>query len=172
MTVALDDTGLVARIRAREPAALETVVREYLPQIIRAARGAGLRIEEAEDIAHATFVTFLEKADTFEGRSHVRTWLFGILFRKIMEVRRMIERERQTDNIDELMKSRFDEKGSWSRPPSAEAEVFGREIRDRTAECLENAPPKQRLAFVLREVEGLETDEICKILEVTVTNLV
>ncbi len=171
MTVALDDPGLAARIRAREGAALEAVVHEYLPQIVRAARGAGLRREEAEDIAHATFVTFLEKADTFEGRSHVRTWLFGILFHKIMEVRRMIERERQTDEIDELMESRFDANGSWSRPPSAEAKVFGREIRERTAECLEAAPPKQRLAFVFREVEGLETDEICKILDVTITNL-
>jgi RNA polymerase sigma-70 factor (ECF subfamily) len=171
MTVAFDDPGLVGRIQAREPAALEAVVHEYLPQIVRAARGAGLKREEAEDIAHATFVTFLEKAGSFEGRSHVRTWIFGILFHKIMEVRRMIERERRTDDIDEVMESRFDPKGSWSRPPSADVEVFGREIRERTAECLENVPPKQRLAFVLREVEGLETDEICKILEVTVTNL-
>ncbi len=171
MTVALDDPGLVGRIRARESAALEAVIHEYLPQIVRAARGAGLRAEEAEDIAHATFVTFLEKADTFEGRSHIRTWLFGILFHKIMEVRRMIERERKTDDIDEVMESRFDATGSWSRPPSADVAVFGREIRERTAECLENAPPKQRLAFVLREVEELDTDEICKILEVTVTNL-
>jgi RNA polymerase sigma-70 factor (ECF subfamily) len=171
LTVALDDIGLVARIRAREPAALEAVVHQYLPQIVRAARGTGLTMEEAEDVAHATFVTFLEKADSFEGRSHVRTWLFGILLHKIMEVRRMIERERQTDDIDVVMESRFDSKGSWSRPPSAEAEVYGREIRERTAECLESAPPKQRLAFVLREVEGLETNEICKILEVTITNL-
>ena len=171
MTVAFDDPHLVGRIQAREPAALEAVVHEYLPQIVRAARGAGLRLEEAEDIAHSTFVTFLEKADSFEGRSHVRTWIFGILFHKIMEVRRMIERERRTDDIDEVMESRFDGTGSWSRPPSADAGVFGREIRERTAECLENVPPKQRLAFVLREVEGLETDEISKILEVTITNL-
>ena len=171
MTTALNDTGLVARIRAREPAALEAVVHEYLPQIVRAARGAGLTKEEAEDIAHATFVTFLEKAEAFEGRSQVRTWLFGILLHKIMEVRRMSHRERQTDDIDEVMESRFDANGSWSRPPSADAKVFAREIRERTAECLEGATPKQRLAFVLREVEGLETNEICKILEVTITNL-
>ncbi len=170
MTVALDDSSLVPRIRARDPAALEAVVIEYLPQVVRAARGAGLTLEEAEDVAHATFVTFLEKAESFEGRSHVRTWLFGILFHKIMEVRRMIARERQTDDIDEVMESRFDPSGSWSRPPSAEAEVYGREILERTAECLDTAPPRQRLAFMLREVEGLETNEICKILEVTETN--
>jgi RNA polymerase sigma-70 factor (ECF subfamily) len=171
VTIAFDDAGLAGRIRARDPDALEAVVKEYLPQIVRAARGAGLHVQEAEDVAHATFVTFLEKAETFEGRSQVRTWLFGILFRKIMEMRRMIERERQTDDIDEIVEKRFNRDGSWSTPPAAEAAVYSREVLEHTSECLDAAPPKQRAAFVLREVEGLATDEICKILEISGTNL-
>lgn len=172
MSLAVDQSELTARIRQRDPETLEAVIHEYLPQVVRAARGAGLTKQEAEDVAQSTFITFLEKADTFEGRSHVRTWLFGILFHKIMEVRRLLERERQADDIDEVMESRFDANGSWRTPPrSAEAEVYGREVRERTAECLEAAPPKQRMAFVFREVEGLTTSEICKILEVTGTNL-
>lgn len=172
MSLAVDQSELTARIRQRDPETLEAVIHEYLPQVVRAARGAGLTKQEAEDVAQSTFITFLEKADAFEGRSHVRTWLFGILFHKIMEVRRLLERERQVDDIDEVMESRFDANGSWRTPPrSAEAEVYGREVRERTAECLEAAPPKQRMAFVFREVEGLTTSEICKILEVTGTNL-
>ncbi len=38
-------------------------------------------------------------------------------------------------------------------------------------ECLEGLPTKQRMAFILREVQELESKEVCKILEVTVTNL-
>ena len=172
VSIAFDDPRLVARIRQREPEALEAIVREYLPQIVRAARGAGLKTQEAEDVAQSTFITFLEKADTFEGRSLVRTWLFGILFRKIMEMRRVLDRERHTDDIDEVMESRFDANGSWFTPPrSAEADFYSREVRERMGECLEEAPPKQRIAFVLREIEDLATEEICKILEVTVTNL-
>lgn len=172
MSLAVDQSELTSRIRQRDPETLEAVIHEYLPQVVRAARGAGLTKQEAEDVAQSTFITFLEKADAFEGRSHVRTWLFGILFHKIMEVRRLLERERQVDDIDEVMESRFDANGSWRTPPrSAEAEVYGREVRERTAECLEAAPPKQRMAFVFREVEGLTTSEICKILEVTGTNL-
>jgi RNA polymerase sigma-70 factor, ECF subfamily len=171
VTVAFEDAGLAVRIRARDPDALEAVVKEYLPQVVRAARGAGLHVQEAEDVAHATFVTFLEKADTFEGRSQVRTWLFGILFRKIMEMRRIIERERQTDDIDEIVEKRFDRRGSWSTPPAAEAAVYSREVLEHTSECLDAAPPRQRAAFLMREVEGLATAEICKILEISDTNL-
>ncbi len=171
MTIVFDDAALAVRIRARDPEALEEVVKKYLPQIVRAARGAGLNQQEAEDAAHATFVTFLEKADTFEGRSQVRTWIFGILFRKIMEVRRVIERNRLADDIDEVMESRFDAHGSWQRPPSAESAVYSREVREHTADCLEAAPHKQRMAFMLREVEDLDSDEICNILQVSATNL-
>lgn len=172
MSTLLDDPRLAARIRARDPEVLEAIVREYLPQVVRAARGAGLNADEAEDVAQSVFITFLEKADTFEGRSKVRTWIFGILFRKIMEMRRVLERDRQTDDIDSVVECRFDAEGSWQTPPrSADVDVYGREVRERTAECLEQAPPKQRMAFILREVEGLHTDEICKILEVSDTNL-
>lgn len=59
----------------------------------------------------------------------MRTWLFGILFHKIMEMRRVIERERQSGGIDAVMESRFDSAGSWSRPPAADAKVLGRGIR-------------------------------------------
>lgn len=165
------DPAFLARIRSRDPDTLERIVRDYLPQVVRAARAAGLAPHEADDAAQTTFITFLEKADTFEGRSHVRTWLFGILFHKIMEMKRVRERDRQTDDIDDVMESRFNANGSWSRPPRpADAELYARQVRQGISDCLDTASSKQRMAFVLREVEGLPTDEICKILEISDTN--
>jgi RNA polymerase sigma-70 factor (ECF subfamily) len=168
----LDSPELAERIRARDPEALEAVVETYLPQILRAARGAGMNPQEAEDVAQNTFTTFVESAERFEGRSHVRTWVFGILYRKISETRRKLGKARQMDDIDEVFESRFDENGSWSQPPrAADVELEAKETRQEISDCLEAAPPNQRLAFVLREVEGLSSDEICKILEVSSTNL-
>lgn len=165
------DAEFLANIRPREPNTLEEIVRKYLPQVVRAARAAGLAPHEADDAAQSTFITFLEKAETFEGRSHVRTWLFGILFRKVMEMRRGIGRDRETDEIDDIVESRFNANGSWIRPPqAADAELYARQVREGIDDCLETAPPKQRMAFVLREVEGMTTAEVCKILEVTDTN--
>lgn len=164
---------VVARaIRERDPATLRQVTEAYLPQILRAARGAGLHGAEAEEVTQETFLTFLEVAPRFEGRSHVRTFLFGILYRKISEARRGQARDRRHDPIDDVMEARFSPDGSWSRPPEASDRlVRTRELARLLADCLAESPTNQRVAFHLREVEGLSTDEICKILEVTPTNL-
>jgi RNA polymerase sigma-70 factor (ECF subfamily) len=167
------DTDNVARaIRERDPATLRQVTEAYLPQILRAAHGAGLHGAEAEEVTQETFLTFLEVAPRFEGRSHVRTFLFGILYRKVSEARRGQARDRRHDPIDDVMEARFSPDGSWSRPPEASDRlVRTRELERLLADCLGESPTSQRVAFHLREVEGLSTDEICKILDVTPTNV-
>ena len=171
-TVGLDDPTLPARLRAGDPAALDLVVRAYLSQILRAARGAGLDPSQAEDVTQATFTTFIETASRFEGRSHVRTWLFGILYRKLSERWRGTARDREMDALDDVMEHRFDVDGSWSRPqPAADTRVYAREIKAHLATCLNELSPAHRHAFQLREVQEFTTSEICKILDVTSTHL-
>ena len=168
----VDDPDFAARIRERDAPALEEVVRRYPPQILRAARGAGLVPQLAEDVAQYTFVTFVETAPRFEGRSHVRTWLFGILYKKIAAARRNLGRDNEMDDIDAVFEQRFDETGSWMRPPRpVDAGVYDAEVRQGIDGCLDRVPTNQRMAFVLREIEGMHAQEICKILEVTRTNL-
>ena len=172
MKMSIDDPQFANRIRAADPEALRAVVTSYLGQIHRAARSAGLDPERAEEVAQATFTTFIEKAKSFEGRSHVRTWLFGILYHKIRETRRQLQQERQMDEIDESFEKRFDAKGSWVRPPQpVDVQLYASEIREHFEDCLETAPTQQRMAFVLREVDGLSSDEICNILDISSTNL-
>ena len=100
-----EDPQFVERIRRCDADALRDVVESYLPHILNTARASGLAPERAEDVTQATFATFLERASAFEGRSHVRTWLFGILYRKISEARRGLDRERRSDAIDQIMEA-------------------------------------------------------------------
>ena len=79
MQVLIDDPQMSERIRRKDPETLQAVVRAYLAQVLRAARAAGMDSQNAEEVTQATFTTFLEKAAQFKGKSHVRTWLFGIL---------------------------------------------------------------------------------------------
>jgi len=170
--VSLSDPRLPDRVRERDPEALQAIVRAYLPQVLRAARGAGLDDTQAEDVAQETFATFVDTAPRFEGRSHVRTWLFGILYRKIAERRRHLDRDRRIDDIEDVVESRFNAQGRWSHPPrQPDSELFGKQASAKIRDCLDSAPTQQRLAFLLREVEGLSTPEICNILGISDTNL-
>jgi len=167
-----DKAAFAARIRERDEGAIKEVVHAYLPQILRAALGAGLDKPLAEDVTQSTFATFIETAHRFEGRSHVRTWLFGILYNKISETRRRLKRDRETDDIDEVFEQRFSKNGFWTKPPPpVDAGVFEKEVRQGIDDCLEEVPEKQKMAFVLREIEDVDSEQICNILEVTRTNL-
>lgn len=169
-TAAIND--LLERLRNRDPQALIEVAGDHARTLFRAARGLGFSKDEAEDLVQEVFTTFLEKLDTFEGRSQLRTWLFGILHRKALERRRATAKENRMDPIDEVFESRFDRAGNWVRPPAdIEQLLLSKEIGEHIRGCMDGLPYNQRQAFVLREVEGFEAGEICKILEVSVTNL-
>ncbi len=169
---AIGRDDLAAQVRAGNRTAIQTVVETYLAQILRAARGAGLDPQQAEDVTQATFTTFIEAAPRFEGRSSVRTWLFGILYKKIAEARRARQRDRQMDEIDEAFERRFDASGNWSTPPQPiDANLHSKDVQREIFACLDAAPPRQALAFVLREVKELSSEDICNVLGVTSTNL-
>lgn len=171
-TPSFSEPAFLERLRAREERAVRDVVRAYLPQTLRAARAAGLTDDEAKDASQAAFVVFFEKLPEFEGRSHIRTWLFGILYKKIQEGFRGRRRENEHDDIDGVLEARFSGDGHWSRPPeNVEREIESRELGRDIQDCLEGVPDKQRVAFLMREVQGFTTDELCNILSVTVTNL-
>lgn len=164
-------TAFLERLRRRDPDALAEAVRDHARPLMRAARGLGFAEQDAEDLVQDVFKTFLERLDSFEGRSQLRTWLFGILHRKALERRRASIVDDRMDPIDEVFESRFDAKGNWSRPPAdLERLMLSNEIGKLIRGCMDGLPVNQREAFVLREVEGLDSGEICKILDVSITN--
>lgn len=162
---------LLTRLKRRDPEALEAAVREHARPLFRAARGMGFSEQEAEDLVQDVFVSFLEGIDRFEGRSRLRTWLFGILHRKAMERRRELAADERTDPIDAVFESWFKPPGRWAAPPAdLERLLLSQEAGHLILQCLNDLPANQREVFVLREVEGLSAPEICKILDISGTN--
>ena len=159
-------------IRRRDPAALEAVARENVGPLLRAARAAGLGDADAYDTVQEALLVFVQKADRYDGRASVRTWLFGILFNKIAERRRAVAREEATDDIEAVVNARFGARGQWIKPPrTPDAELAAGQAMKMLEECLEQLPERRRAAFVLREVEQLEVQEVCNVLEVSRNNL-
>lgn len=150
---------------------MTALVHAYAKQLYRTGRGLGLDHDSTEEAVQSTFLTLLESAERFEGRSSTRTWLFGIFLNKVREHWKEIRRAGEQEAIDEVIESRFDTKGRWLQPPEdIEARIAASEFRVFLNACLEALPPLQRSAFHLREVEEMSTEEICKILEVSTTH--
>ena len=71
-----------------------------------------------------------------------------------------------------MFEGRFDEARTWSRPPrGTDDELFAKEAQREIGDCRDGLLERQRMAFLLREIEGMATHEICKSLEVSATNV-
>lgn len=168
----LSDSDLLTQLKTRDPQVLSEVVRAHLRPLIRAARAMGVEEASVEDLVQEVFATFLSSLDRFEGRSQLRTWLFGILYRKIFEFRRARAVKQKHCSIDEVFEKRFDPQGNWSRPVQDVHRLLeSSQAGDLIQGCLEELSHKQRSVFTLREVDGLDSVEICKILDISDTNL-
>lgn len=164
--------AFLADLRERRPEAVARVVRDHAADLLRAALGLGLPPAEAEELAQASLVTFLEVAPRFEGRSSVKTFLFGILYRKALERGRKAARELAVDPADEVFESRFGWNGHWRKfPEGPEQEAQAAEAAGHLKDCLELLTPLQRSAFQMKEVDGLENEGVCNALEVESTHL-
>lgn len=138
----------------------------------------------AEDLVQETLLAALNARKRFQGDSSVRTWLTGILKHKIMDEFRRQAREAPLPDSPEAAlaaaeaqraEESFTENGKWSLPPAswgdAEQTLSRTQLWSLIEQCLAALSPRMARLFVLRELWEMETDEVCKELEMTPTNL-
>ena len=137
--------------------------------------------ESAEDLVQECLVAALGAWPKFDGRSSVRTWLVGILKHKLIDRHRQTTRETAVDaDSDELTalseRNFFSKSGKWKGMTSnwrgAPAEMLEKgEFWDVLRRCLAALPAPVAKAFHLRELDQLASEEVCKVLDLTPTNL-
>lgn len=153
-------------------------VESLRPQLLRFAR-AQLRNEAwAEDAVSETLLAALEKPQAFAGQSQLKTWLVGILKHKLVDQLRRASREATLlvdDDGEDVEALLFDENGGWRSLPAdwgdPHAALGQRQFFEVLEACVEHLPPAQGRAFMMREWLELSTEEICKELRVSTTNL-
>lgn len=156
----------------REEMAVSKLVKAYTQHLYKAALGMGLSEEKAHDVTHSCWLTFFEILDRFEKRSHVRTFLFGILYHKVSEQRRSNMKFENTDPIETVIESQFKSDGHWAkdiREPSDQLE--GKEAMSIIEKCLEHLPDLQKSVFMMKVVQEFDSDEICDALNIKATHL-
>ncbi|MBC7931525.1 MAG: sigma-70 family RNA polymerase sigma factor [Rubrivivax sp.] len=139
----------------------------------------------AEDAVQETLLAALQGHEKFAGRGSERTWLIGILKHKIVDHFRRTSREAATGQIeDELPEQHglFNESGKWADHWSKHnAPVDWRadparlceqgEFWEVFSQCLSPLPERVASAFLLREVDGVSSAEICEVFGISANNL-
>lgn len=137
------------------------------------------RSEVAEDLVQETLLAALRSQQQFRGEADERTWLLAILKRKIIDHLRLRERESaftSFDKPDEWVDDLFDQRerwkvapGNWERGPGAAMERA--EFWGVFSNCLGKLPQRMAEAFSQREIDQRPTEEICKELAISPSNL-
>ena len=154
-----DDT-LVSRARAGDTEAFEELVMLHAGRLHAALRGFGLDESEAQEVAQESFLRAWRGLHRFEGRSLFSTWLYRIGFN---EAQRRLAKHPPAGTFVSTSERPVDELPDAATGPAGRAEQ--RELRTALARALQHLPPKLRAAVILRDVEGLSTEEAATVLE-------
>lgn len=183
-----EDTKLIARLQQGDELAFDELVNKHHGALIRVALGHVADREVAEEVVQDTWMAVIEGLNRFEGRSSLRTWIFGILIHKAKD--RGVREKRHTtfsafeslDEDDEAVDpSRFQQSGAWAGhwafPPqpwddqTPEKLLGSQQAVNAMNLAIEALPANLKEVLILRDVEGVEAKEVCEILKITETNL-
>jgi RNA polymerase sigma-70 factor (ECF subfamily) len=180
---------LVEALRRGDRDAYASLVDELTPSMLRVAMAHVPSRAVAEEVVQDTWVGVLNGIDRFEGRSALRTWIFGILLNiartrgkrekrtlPFSSLRRRTEEGRDEPAVDpdRFQGRRGEAPGAWASPPAEwlepERKLASDEARNVMLEAIAGLPPRQREVIVLRDVQGYSAEDARNALDISETN--
>jgi len=164
-----EEMALVHAAKAGDVSAFESLVKKYDRNVFRIANHITHNREDAEDVVQDAFLKAYENLEQFQGQSKFYTWLVRIAVNEaLMKLRK--RRPERTVSLDEDVKTEEDslprEVADWS--PNPEQQYSQAELKDILTRTIQGLPPGFRTVFVLRDVEGLSTEETAEALDLSI----
>jgi len=183
---AAEETELLARLRAGDERAFETLVERHYPTMLAVARHYVKTRAVAEEVVQEAWLGVLKGIDRFEGRSSLRTWILRILVntaktRGAREARSVpFASLAPEDDEPAVEPGRFrgaDDPfpghwraypGNWQRQP--DEALADRETLDVVLATIHELPAPQRIVITMRDIQGCDSEEVCEALDVSEGN--
>jgi RNA polymerase sigma-70 factor (ECF subfamily) len=171
-----DDAELLVRVRAGDEAAFLALVDRHQAMLLRLASSFVPSTAVAEEVVQDTWLGVLRGLDGFAGRSSFKTWLLRIL---VNRARSTGAREDRTVAVGDagpvVDRARFDASGAWMSPPQhwvedSDDRLLAESLAPRIATVLGELPGRQRDVLMLRDVDGLSSQEVCEVLDISEGN--
>ena len=161
------DRRLIARLQARDQTAVQELAERYSSRIYQLAMRHMKNREDAEEVTQDVLMKVYRKVGSFRGDAALSSWIYRITFNTAMSKLRNTRLARQADQEKErtlAASSAGDERPRTSRQPAdwshmPDEEPLRRQLRDAVAQAIRELPEIYRAPVVLRDIQGLTTEE-------------
>ncbi|WP_299432242.1 sigma-70 family RNA polymerase sigma factor [uncultured Maribacter sp.] len=134
--------------------------------------------EIAKDLVQETFFAGLKSAKNYKGDAAERTWLIAILKRKVIDHYRKINSKKGKAEVRMNYSSNSDSEGDWLEEQVADPfstmnnnVLENEELGEAIQLCISKLPKKQSKVFVMKTIQGIDTEDICNELKINPSNL-
>jgi RNA polymerase sigma-70 factor (ECF subfamily) len=175
-----EDQHILERLRAGDEAAFEALVTRHDRALRRVARSFVRTPAAADDVVQETWLAVIQGLDGFEGRSSLSTWIFRILVnrarsRATREARSIPFSAIEDKDRPTVDPAAFGQDGRWRSAPSRletdpELRVLNTELRGQLLRAVDELAPAQRAVITMRDIVGLDSDEVCSLLDISEGN--
>jgi RNA polymerase sigma-70 factor, ECF subfamily len=162
----VQERRLIARLRSRDDAAVQELADRYGSRIFQLAMRHMRNREDAEEVTQDVLMKVYRKVDAFRGDAALSSWIYRITFNTAMSrlrstrLARAAEQERERSMVAELESDVSREPrqpADWSSMP--DEELLRSQLREAVARAIAELPEIYRAPVVLRDIEGLSTEE-------------
>jgi RNA polymerase sigma-70 factor, ECF subfamily len=162
------ERDLIGRMRARDGTAVAELAATYGPRIQQLAFRYLKNHEDAEEVAQDVLMKVYRKIDAFRGDAALSSWIYRITFNTAMSRLRTVHATRSdTLHVDAdggSTERRETDPADWSS--LADDQVLRNEMRERLIDALTHLPAVYRIPVLLRDIQGLSTEEASAVLRV------
>jgi RNA polymerase sigma-70 factor (ECF subfamily) len=168
------DATTVARLKAGDLQAFETIVRRYSGRLLATARRLLGNDHDAQDAVQETFISAFKSIASFRGDARLSTWLHRIVVNAALVQLRHRRRWSEVPIHDLL--PRFEGDGCWAEGTelsngAVEHLTGARDTREAVRRCIARLPAIYRSVLVLRDIEELDTSEVGRMLAINVNTV-
>ncbi len=166
-----EDEILVREFKEGNLEAYDKIVERYQKKIYSLSFNLCRNQMDAQDVTQEVLLTLFRKIETFQGKSAFSSWVYRITLNATY-MRLRSKKKEPNVSIDDLMPSlngagyQQEKIQDWSE--DTESLLFDNETRETIQKAVDQLPEKEKVVFILRDVEGLSTEKVSGILDLTI----
>jgi len=172
-----NELELVRKAKLGDQRAFTALVKKYESTVYSFAFKVCRDEEKAEETLQDTFVNVYRKLDQFNGKAKFSTWLYQIVTNNCLMKRRRTKLDRASVSLDTPERNKEESLEEIAIQPihtipidkeTPQDEIMQKELREHLDKAILTLPMDHRIAFILRDVEGRSSEEVAKILKISV----